>query len=96
MQFAGRSEPIGRLETSTVTLRQPWVEGEAYEVALLTSSGGTITHEMPVAVQTPGASTSFFGLMALLGHLRRRDPRGPRHAVAAVDPAYAAGLAARR
>jgi zinc transporter ZupT len=43
------------------------VEGEAYEVALLTSSGGTFAHEIPVAVATPDADLSFFGLMALLG-----------------------------
>jgi len=46
---------------------QPWVEGEAYEVALVTSSGGTIAHEIPVAVETPSADAGFFGLMGLLG-----------------------------
>ena len=34
---------------------------------MLTSSGGTIVHEIPVAVETPPADLSFFGLMALLG-----------------------------
>ena len=29
------------------------MEGEAYEVALVTSTGATITHEIPVAVETP-------------------------------------------
>jgi zinc transporter, ZIP family len=67
VQFSGAEDPIGRLETATVRLEQPWVEGEAYEVALLTSSGGTIAHEIPVAVETPDADLSFFGLMALLG-----------------------------
>jgi zinc transporter, ZIP family len=67
VQFSGAEEPIGHLETATVRLRQPWVEGEAYEVALLTSSGGTITHDIPVAVETPAGDASFFGLMALLG-----------------------------
>jgi zinc transporter, ZIP family len=67
VQFDGAEEPIGRLKTATIRLRQPWVEGEAYEVALLTSSGGTITHEIPVAVQTPESNVSFFALMALLG-----------------------------
>jgi ZIP family zinc transporter len=67
VQFTGADEPIGRLETATLRLEQPWVEGEAYEVALLTSSGGTIAHEIPVAVETPSADLSFFGLMALLG-----------------------------
>jgi ZIP family zinc transporter len=67
VQFSGAEQPIGRLETATVRLQQPWVEGEAYEVALITSSGGTIAHEIPVAVETPSADLSFFGLMALLG-----------------------------
>jgi zinc transporter, ZIP family len=66
-QFSGADDPIGRLETATVRVTQPWVEGEAYEVALLTSSGGTIVHEIPVAVETPSADVGFFGLMALLG-----------------------------
>jgi zinc transporter ZupT len=67
VQFSGADEPIGRLQTAVVRLQQPWVEAEAYEVALLTSTGGTITHEIPVAVETPASDLSFFGLMALLG-----------------------------
>ena len=66
-QFSGAEAPIGRLETATIRVQQPWIEGEAYEVALLTSTGATITHEIPIAVQTPAADLSFFGLMALLG-----------------------------
>ena len=67
VQFSGAEQPIGRLETATVRVQQPWVEGEAYEVALMTSSGGTFAHEIPVAVETPANDLSFFGLMALLG-----------------------------
>ena len=67
VQFSGADEPIGRLETATVRLQQPWIEGEAYEVSLLTSAGGTIAHEIPAAVETPSTDLSFFGLMALLG-----------------------------
>lgn len=66
-QFSGAESPIGRLETATVRVQQPWVEGEAYEVALITSTGGTFAHEIPVAVATPANDASFFGLMALLG-----------------------------
>ena len=36
-------------------------------MSLLTSSGGTIGHEIPIAVLTPDADLGFFGLMALLG-----------------------------
>ena len=67
VQFTGAEQPIGRLRTATVRITQPWVEGEAYEVGLLTSTGGTIAHEIPVAVATPDENLSFFALMALLG-----------------------------
>jgi ZIP family zinc transporter len=66
-QFSGAEDPIGRLGTAVVRIQQPWVEGEAYEVALLTSTGATIVHEVPAAVETPDAGLSFFGLLALLG-----------------------------
>jgi ZIP family zinc transporter len=58
---------IGRLGSTTVEIPYPWIEGEAYTVALLTSTGGTIDHEIPVAAETPEADAGFFGLMALLG-----------------------------
>jgi zinc transporter ZupT len=66
-QFDGAAAPIGRLETAKVRVEQPWVEGEAYEVVLLTSTGGTIAHAIDVAVPTPDEDGSFFALMALLG-----------------------------
>jgi ZIP family zinc transporter len=67
VQFSGAEQPIGHLQSATVRLQQPWVEGEAYEVALITSTGATIPHEIPVAVETPATGVSFMGLMALLG-----------------------------
>ena len=65
--FAGAEAPIGRLGAETLRIRQPWVEGEAYEIALLTSTGATIAHEIPAATETPDPDAGFFGLMALLG-----------------------------
>ena len=67
VQFSGADQPIAHLRSATVRLRQPWIEGEAYEVVLITSTGGTIVHEIPVAVETPPNDVGFFGLMALLG-----------------------------
>lgn len=67
VQFSGPDGPIGRLASAVVRVRQPWVEGEAYEVVLMTSTGGTIAHEIPVAVETPVNDVDFFALMALLG-----------------------------
>jgi zinc transporter, ZIP family len=65
--FDGADAPIGRLQSETLKIRQPWVEGEAYEVALVTSTGATIAHEIAAAVETPASDLGFFGLMALLG-----------------------------
>jgi zinc transporter, ZIP family len=58
---------IGRLGSSTLKISYPWIEGEAYEIFVLTSSGGTIDAEIPVATETPDADVGFYGLMALLG-----------------------------
>jgi zinc transporter, ZIP family len=58
---------VGRLSSTTLELTYDWIEGEAYEIFILTSTGGTITHEIAVASETPEADASFFGLMALLG-----------------------------
>ena len=62
----GRDDRPARLDARS-TVAYPWIEGEAYEVSLLTSTGGTIEHEIPVAAETPEADAGFFGLMALLG-----------------------------
>ncbi|HEU4944483.1 MAG TPA: ZIP family metal transporter, partial [Solirubrobacterales bacterium] len=59
-------EEIGRLGSTTLHISYPWIEGEAYEVFVLTSSGGTIDAAIPVAAETPDADAGFFGLMALL------------------------------
>jgi zinc transporter, ZIP family len=67
VRFTGAHEPVGRLATATVRLQQPWIEGEAYSIALIMSSGATITHEIAAAAETPRAGLSFYGLMALLG-----------------------------
>jgi hypothetical protein len=65
--FTGPDGPIDRLRSATVTVRQPWIEGESYEVVLLTSTGGTLAHEIGAAAETPEPDSDFFALMALLG-----------------------------
>ncbi|HEX6229168.1 MAG TPA: ZIP family metal transporter [Solirubrobacterales bacterium] len=64
---AGDGREIGRLGSTTLTITYPWIEAEAYEIFVLTSTGGTIDAEIPVAAETPEADVGFFGLMALLG-----------------------------
>ena len=58
---------IGRLGATTLKVDYPWVEGEAYDVFVLTSTGGTVEASIPVATETPDSDLSFFALMALLG-----------------------------
>jgi len=65
--FSQSDEEIGRLAASEITVQYPWIEGEAYEVSLLTSTGATIAHSIEVAVETPDADLGFYGLMALIG-----------------------------
>ena len=65
--FRAERTEVGRLRAERLTIDYPWVAGEAYEVSLQTSSGATIEHEIPVAVETPNAGVSFYGLMTLLG-----------------------------
>jgi len=65
--YEAGSEEIGRLSASELTVPYDWVEGEAYEIFLLTSTGATIEHVIDVAVETPQNDIGFFGLMALLG-----------------------------
>jgi zinc transporter, ZIP family len=67
VNFSPQSPEIGRLGETTLTIPYPWVEGEAYEIFLLTSTGGTIEHTIDVATETPAADADFYGLMALLG-----------------------------
>jgi zinc transporter ZupT len=63
---AGGNE-IGRLGSTTLDVSYPWIEGEAYEIFVLTSTGGTVEASIPVAAETPEADLDFYGLMALLG-----------------------------
>jgi zinc transporter, ZIP family len=64
---ADAGSEVGRLDSTTLEISYPWIEGEAYEIFVLTSSGGTIDAEIPVATETPQADADFYGLMALLG-----------------------------
>jgi zinc transporter, ZIP family len=64
------SEPdgeVGRLGDQKLKLDYPWVEGGAYTISMLTSTGATIEHGIDVAVETPDADGGFYALMTLLG-----------------------------
>jgi ZIP family zinc transporter len=65
--FTQSEEKIGRLGGAEIDVQYPWIEGQAYEVALLTATGATIEHTIDAAVETPDADLGFYGLMALIG-----------------------------
>ena len=65
--FEQDDDELARLDRSKVTIQYPWIEGEAYEIALLTSTGGTVDASVEVAAETPEADTGFYGLMGLIG-----------------------------
>ena len=63
------SATIPRLGRATITIPYPWVEEEAYEIALLSSTGVTFSYEIPVAMVTPPIGLGFFGIFAVIGVL---------------------------
>jgi zinc transporter, ZIP family len=65
--FDQTSDDIDRLGGDKIEIRYPWIEGESYGVTLLTATGGTVTHAIDVAAETPEADIGFYGLMALVG-----------------------------
>jgi zinc transporter ZupT len=65
--FEQDDEELGRLDRAKVTIAYPWIEGEAYAVVLLTSTGGTVDASVEVAAETPEADVGFYGLMGLIG-----------------------------
>jgi len=67
-QFTISPDPtIGRLRRATIEIPYPWVWGEPHEIKLLTSTGLTFAHEIPVAAETPKAGLRFFGTFTAIG-----------------------------
>lgn len=58
---------IGRLESRTLRIPYPWVEGEPHEVKLLTSTGLTFDATMDVSTQAPIMNARYLGMFALVG-----------------------------
>jgi zinc transporter, ZIP family len=65
--FTQTEDEIGRLRASEIDVDYPWIEGQDYEVLLLTETGAVIDHEITAATETPDSDLGFYGLMALIG-----------------------------
>lgn len=61
------SRTLGRLDTATVTIMYPWVEGEPASFTLISSTGLTFSREISVATETPSVDPRFVLTFALLG-----------------------------
>ena len=58
---------LDRLEAATLRVSYPWEEGLPLGIAMVTSTGVTIEHEIEVAALTPEADGSTIAIYALLG-----------------------------
>ena len=67
VSFRQSAEKIGRLGGAEIDVQYPWIEGQAYDITLLTATGATIEHTIDAATETPDADIGFYGLMALIG-----------------------------
>ncbi len=65
--FTQTESEVGRLAGDVITVRYPWVEGESYELSLLTASGAGVDTSIEAAAATPAPDVGFYGLMALVG-----------------------------
>lgn len=59
--------PIERGSTAWIAIAFPWVLAEAHKVTFVTNTGATFEHEIPVAVETPQATSLNFAAQAMLG-----------------------------
>ena len=58
---------LNHLGRTTLTIPYPWAHGERHVVRIVSSTGVTFDHEIPVAVETPRPSARFAWLFTLVG-----------------------------
>lgn len=58
---------LGRLESTTVEIPYPWEPELPLNIAIVTSTGLTIEHDIEAAAETPSADASTLTIYALLG-----------------------------
>lgn len=66
--FTARSgQTLGHLGRTAIDIPYPWVAGDAHLVKLVTSTGTTFEHEIPVAVETPRPDARHLLAFTLIG-----------------------------
>jgi zinc transporter ZupT len=58
---------LDRLESTTIEIPYPWVEGEAHAIAIVSATGVVFDAEVPVAVESPETNSATFARFALIG-----------------------------
>ena len=58
---------VSRLGRARIEIPYPWVAGEPHQIKLVTATGITFDHEIPVAVETPKADAAYFMTFTLIG-----------------------------
>jgi len=58
---------LARLQRADLDVRYPWVEGELHAIRIVTSTGLTFDHEVPVATLSPRPSVGYLTTFSLLG-----------------------------
>lgn len=58
---------LDRLDTATISIPYPWVEGEGHSIALISSTGVLFEADVPVAVESPQANRESVLRFALVG-----------------------------
>ena len=66
-QHTASPRTLRRLETATVSIPYPWEEGQPVHLAVLTSTGVRITHDVVAATLTPHFGVHALGDYAMLG-----------------------------
>ncbi|MBA2353749.1 MAG: metal transporter [Acidobacteria bacterium] len=62
-----KGDVLRHLGRTSILIPYPWVEGEAHLVKLVTSTGTTFEHEIPVAVMTPRPDGRYLLTFTLIG-----------------------------
>jgi len=58
---------LDRLESTTIDIPYPWVEGEAHAIAIISGTGVVFDAEVPVAIESPETNSATFARFALIG-----------------------------
>jgi len=58
---------VARLGRARIEIPYPWVAGEPHHIKLVTATGITFDHEIPVAAETPKADAGYFLTFTLIG-----------------------------